>query len=269
MKKYISILTATGFVSLALSGQAQTYAYQFTAPINGYFQQGAADPSGGAGNHPRPWGGVSDIIDFGTLSETVNYNPSAGTLDQVGSFTLSSTGFSGSFEDDKYINGSLVSGVVSVAYTLNNGSDTVSFDSGIQPVGENPTLDWSIPFSETITLTTGGQEYVDTISGDIPEANDITSVSQFTPGSIVISQGYQNLSKNIGDQYSAAFNTLNGWSGTIIDGIGDASLPDYYCVAPTTALAVPELESLPEPDSLMIFVLGALGLKYLLSRREC
>jgi hypothetical protein len=268
MKRYVFILTVTSFVSLATSGLAQTYVYQFTAPIDGWFQQGAADPSGGAGNHPRPWGGVSDIFDFGTLSETVYYNPSADTLEQVGSFTLGSTRFSGSFEDDKDIGGSLVSGLVSVAYTLNNGSDTVSFDSGIQPIGENPTLDWSIPFSETITLTTGGQEYVDTISGDIPEANDITSVSQFTPGSIVISQGYQNLSMNIGGQYYMNFNASDGWSGRIFDGIGDGSLPYYYYVAPTTALAVPELESLPEPNSLMIFVLGALGLKCFLSRRE-
>lgn len=237
------------------SSRAQTYAYQFTAPINGWFQQGAGDPSDN-------WKGVGYIFDFGTLSETVYYNPSANTVQQIGSFTLASTGFSGSFEDDRYIGGNLVPGMVSVAYTLNNGNDIVSFNSGVQQAGSNPTMNWSIPFSETITLTSGGQEYVDTITGAIPEANDATSISQFTPNSILISQGYQNFSMNIGDQYSANFNAPDGWSGPIYDDIGDGSLPYYYSVAPTMALAV------PEPDSLMIFVFGALGLKLLASRHE-
>jgi hypothetical protein len=238
-----------------LSGRAQTYAYQFTAPINGWFQQGAGDPGDN-------WRGVGYIFDFGTLSETAYYNPEANTLQQIGSFTLASTSFSGSFEDDRVIGGNLVPGVVSVAYTLNNGSDIVSFNSGVQQVGANPTLNWSIPFSETITLMTGGQDYVETISGTIPEADDITSISQFTPNSIVISQGYQNLSMNLGDQYSANFGASDGWSGPIYDDIGDSSMPYYYSVAPITAFAV------PEPDSLMIFVLGGLGLKLFLKRRE-
>lgn len=253
--KFLQIAALSAIVLLfQLSGRAQTYVYQFTAPINGWFQQGAADPN-------LNWGGVGYTFDFGTLSETVYYNPSADTLQQIGSFTLASTSFSGSFGDSRDFGGSQISGAVSVSYTLNNGNDIVSFNSGVQPVGANPTLNWSIPFSETITLTTDGQNYQDTITGTIPEANDITSISQFTPNSIVVSQGYQNISKNIGSQYHASFDATDGWSGNIFDGIGDASLPDYYYVAPTTAMAV------PEPSSLMIFVLGALGLKLLVSRR--
>lgn len=241
------------------SGRAQAYDYQFTAPINGWFQQGAADPLGGV--NLRQWGGIGNIFDFGTLSEMVYYNPAANTLQQSGYLTLGSSGFSGSFEDDKFVNGSLVRGVISVSYTLNNGNDTVFFDSGVESIGADPTLDWSIPFSETITLTTGGKSYADTISGTIPEANDITSVSQFTPNSIVISQGYKNLSMNIGDRYFANFAASDGWSGSIYDGIGDSTLPYYYSTSQITAVAA------PEPDSLVIFALGALGLKIVSGRR--
>lgn len=250
----IVVLSAIAF-QFQLSGRTQTYDYQFSAPINGWFQQGVADPNDN-------WRGVGYIFDFGTLSESVYYDPSAGTLQQIGSFTLGSTEFSGSFEDDKYVNGNLVPGLISVSYTLNNGDNTVSFNSGPQQIGANPTLNWSIPFSETITLATGGQNYVDTISGTIPEANDMTSVSQFNPGSIVISQGYQNSSMNIGGKYYTDFDASDGWSGSIFDGIGDGSLPYYYSVAPITA------DAAPEPGSLMIFGLGALvGVKFLASRR--
>jgi hypothetical protein len=252
----IVVLSAIVF-RFQLTGQAQTYAYQFTTSINGSFQQGAADPN----PYTLNWGGIGNIFDFGTLSETVYYNSTANTLQQVGSFTLDSTGFAGSFEDNETVCGKLIPAIVSVSYTLNNGNPVVSFNSGAQSIGANPTLDWSIPFSETITLMTGGQDYVDTISGTIPEANDITSVSGFSPNSIVISQGYQNISMNIGDEYSVNFDAADGWSGSIYDGIGDGFLNYTYYVPPTTALAV------PEPDSLMILVLGALGLKVFVSRR--
>ena len=254
----ITVLLAVLF-KLPSSSRAQDYAYQFTAPINGWFQQGAADPIGGASL--RPWGGIGNIFDFGILSETAYYNPISNTLQQIGYFTLDSTSFSGSFEDDKEVDGSLVPGTISVSYTLNNGNNIVSFDSGVESIGANPTLNWSIPFSETITLATGGQDYVDTMSGTIPEANDITCISQFSPNSIVISQGWENHTMNIGSQYYANFDASDGWSGSIYDGIGDGTLPYYYSLAPVTALAV------PEPACLMIFTIGALGLK-ILARRE-
>ena len=257
-----SMLVSGIVLEFGLRVRAQSYMYQFTAPINGWFQQGAADPAGLNGVGPGPWGGIGNIFDFGSLSETILYNPTASTVQQMGSFTLDSTGFTGSFEDDKNVNGSLVPGLISVSYTLNNGNDIVSFNSGVQPVGENPTLNWSIPFSETITLATGGQYYVDTISGSIPEANDITSISQMTPGSVVISQGYRNINMNIGNQYCVGFNASDGWSGTIFDGIGDGSLPYYYSVSPITAYAV------PEPGSVTMFVMGALGIFALRRKKQ-
>lgn len=240
--------------------QAQASVYQFTAPINGWFEQGAADPSGGA-NGLHFWGGIGYIFNYGTLSETLYYNSSSETVDQVGCFTLGSTTFSGSFEDDRYVNGSLVPGVVSVSYTLNNGNNIVSFNSGPESIGSNLSLNWSIPFSETITLMTGGQDYTDTISGTIPNANDVTDVSGLSPNSIIVSQGYQNFPTDIGEEYFANFNASDGWFGTIADGFGDQDLDDYYYLAPITVYAA------PEPGTFMIFVLGALGLAVHMRRK--
>jgi hypothetical protein len=256
MKKAKFLILATIFMSLVLCSQGQDYEYQFTAPISGSFQQGAADPS-------LNWQGVGYLFSFGTLSETAYYNPTANTLQQIGSFTLASTGFSGSFEDDKVIaGGSLIPATVSVVYTLNNGNSTVYFNSGVQSVGANPALNWSIPFTELITVTTGGQNYTDLLSGSIPEANTLTSVSQFTPASLSISQGYGQPSEEIRDPSLAdQLTAADGWSGIIYDAIGDGSLSETYEVGPVTAYAV------PEPGTLMMFSLGAIGFAFILRRR--
>lgn len=227
------MLAGAAFMNVALASFGQDYDYQLTAPIDGWFQQGAADPG-------LNWEGIGQIFYFGTVSETAYYDPSANTLQQVGSFTLSSTSFSGSFEDDKVVSGTLVPATVAVDYTLNGGNNTVNFDSGIQTVGVNPAFTWAIPFTESITVTTGGQNYDALISGVVQGGNTMTSVSQFTPSSIIISQGYQNLYEEIGSQYYSPINASDGWSADIYDGIGDGSLNESYYVAPTLATAIPE-----------------------------
>jgi hypothetical protein len=68
----------------------------------------------------------------------------------------------------------------------------------------------------------------------------MTTVSQFTPDSLVISQGYQNNFENIGGEYQTSITASDGWSATIVDGIGDPFLSESYYVAPVTATAVPE-----------------------------
>jgi hypothetical protein len=258
MKKAQGLTIVAIFASLVLSSQGQDYEYQFTAPIIGGFQQGAADPN-------LEWRGIGYGFSFGTLSETAYYNPTANTLDQIGSFTLSATEFSGSFQDNQEIPHSttVVPATVSVVYILNGGNNTVSFNSGFLPVGENPAMNWSIPFTESITVTTGGQNYTDVLSGSIPEANTITSISQFSPESIVISQGYSSVSQNIfnpalRDQVIAT----DGWSENIYDAIGDGYLGETYNVSPVTASAV------PEPGALILFPVGAIGLIFILGRRS-
>ena len=234
MKKLISIIFLCSIVAcITLSSLAQDYVYQLTTSIDGWFQQGASDPA-------LNWQGVGQIFDFGSLSETVYYNPTADTIRQVGSFTLATTTFSGSFQDNKVVQGvGLVAGVLSVNYTLNDGNSAVYFDSWTQPVGANAAMNWSIPFSETYSLMTGGLVYNGSVSGVIPEANTQTSISQFTPGSIVISQG-NSVAREIGSLATWSANAADGWSGVIYDSIGDNSSSENYYVPPVIAYAVPE-----------------------------
>jgi hypothetical protein len=256
MKKSGFLVLAATFMSSALSSPGQDYEYQFTAPINGQFQQGAADPG-------NSWQGIGQLFDFGTLTETLYYDPTANTLQQTGSFTLSATTFSGSFEDDKVISGgALVPATVLVTYTLNNGNSSVSFNSGVLSVGANPAMNWSIPFTEAITVMTGGQSYDSVLSGNISEANTITSLSEFTPGSVVISQGIPNNSENIYDPNLVdTVTAADGWSANIYDAVSDGYLGESYYVDPVTAYAV------PEPGTLMMFSVGAFGLKFIFRRQ--
>jgi len=238
MKNIIALNLAAIALTLAcclpFTGNAQTYEYQVTTPIDGWFQQGAADPG-------EQWIGIGHIFDFGTLCETLFYNPTQNTLRQVGSFTVSSTSFSGSWEDDKVVSGALVPATVSVDYILNNGNNTVSFDSGVESLSgnqtPNPAFTWSIPFSESITVTTGGQDYQCLIAGIVPGGYTMTTVSDFTPSSIVISQGNQEF-EDIGEQYYVDITAANGWSAEIFDGIGDGFLGEGWYVGPVTATAV-------------------------------
>jgi hypothetical protein len=255
MKKSKCLTLAAVVANFVLSSQGQNYEYQVTAPISGEFQQGAADPG-------MQYQGVGYNFFYDTLSETVYYNPTANTVDQVGTVTLSSTSFIGTFEDDKTTSGGVViPAVVSVDYTLNNGNNTIYFNSGVQSVGVNPAMTWSLPFTESITVTTGGQTYNDILSGTISEDNTITSVSQFSPASIEISQGYESLNQPIFDpDLSDTVNAADGWSATLVDAVGDGSLNETYYVSPVTAYAT------PEPGTLALFSVGAFGLKLLLRR---
>jgi hypothetical protein len=254
MNKSKFLALATIFINITLSSPGQDYEYQFTAPITGQFQQGAWDLSYGQG--------IGQLFYFGTLTETVYYNPTANTLDQIGSFTLSATEFSGSFQDNKVISGSVIPATVSVVYILNGGNSTVSFNSGFLSVGANPAMDWSIPFTESITVTTGGQNYSDILSGSIPEGNTITSISQFTPESIVLSQGYNSDYAQIFDSSDVDIvSASDGWFGDIFDGVDDGSLIETYNVGPVTANAV------PEPGSWTMFSLGGFGLMIAFRRR--
>jgi hypothetical protein len=256
MKKSTFLILAAIFMCFAWSSSGQDYEYQFTAPITGQFQQGAADPR-------NSWQGIGQLFDFGTLTETLYYNPTANTLQQMGSFTLSATTFSGSFEDNKITSGgSLVPATVLVTYTLNNGNSTVSFNSGVLLVGADPAMNWSIPFTEAITVMTGGQSYDSVLSGNISEANTITSISEFTPGSVVISQGIPDSSVNIYDPNLVdTVNAADGWSANIYDAAGDGYLGESYYVNPVTAYAV------PEPGTLIMFSAGAFGLMLIFRRQ--
>jgi hypothetical protein len=260
MKNSRFLMLAATFMGCVLSCPGQDYEYQFTAPIIGYFEQSACDAN--------TLNGTQTDFQFGTLSETVFYNPTANTVQQIGSFTLNATSFSGSFGDpEPYPNG--IPAIVSLVYTLNGGDNTVSFNSGVESLNGNgvngppsTALNWSIPFTEAITVTTGGESYSALMSGSVPDAFGTTSISQFTPESIVISQISDPDWNIFGAGPTVAISASDGWSSTIIGSGGDDGFaPETWQVDPVTAYAV------PEPGSLTIFFVGGFGLMLALRLR--
>ncbi len=258
-------------MSLALSSLGQAQVYQFTAPIDGFQEVGASD-LGNLGGGAFP--GVGFYLDFGTLSETVYYDPTANTLRQVGSFTIATTAKNLSFDETYSVSGNPVPASVSVDYTFNGGNNIISFDTGIQPLNADPTtptgastnpsgfLNWAILYTASCTFTTGGQDYYGSFSGtfDFSSGTAIsTYVSQLTSSSLVIEQDQDTY---FGSPHPAAsISAANGLTAIIANYVSDGVLYHQYSVTPTTATAV------PEPSTLMILSLAAFGLKSIVPRR--
>src|SRR5258708_15903272 len=89
MMKFSRILQVTATVLLGLgpvTGYSQTQTYSYSGPISGYTEVNLT-PSG--------FGQGGFIVNFGTITETLYYNPTAKTLREVGSVTVNPS--SGSF----------------------------------------------------------------------------------------------------------------------------------------------------------------------------
>lgn len=244
-------------ICLGLSSLSQAQVYQFTAPIDGFQSAGIFEN----GRSPSQFG-AGGILTFGTLTETIFYDPVAHTMREVGSFTISPTSlYAGRSDDRVNTSGILIPAYMSVAYTFNGGNNTVSFDTGVKNLQDRGNgqfssggpLNWVIPYSAYWTLTTGSQDYYGWFSGSYHlEGLKDTKISQITPDSLVIQQGnnrhtdYDHPSQN----YSI---TANGINYIISNEHFDNTTCQEYYVAPVTAFAV------PEPGSLMLFTLGVFG----------
>jgi hypothetical protein len=101
-----------------VTAYSQNQIYQYSGPINGYTEMDLAPIEGGVGG---------TATTFGTLNETLTFNPVAQTLDEAGTVTVSPT--SGSFQMyTSFIAGSTLVG--SATLTVGDGSGTFSFDTG-------------------------------------------------------------------------------------------------------------------------------------------
>lgn len=272
----VSHLNKFTFVAVAMMGLVsssfgQDYVYQFSTSISGYQEVGASDLANyGAGGFP----GTGFYLNFGTLSETVYYDPVANTLRQVGSFTIATTSENLSFNDPYSVSGGDVAASVLVAYTFNRGSNMVSFDTGAQSLNGDPTsksgastssgnlLNWTIPYTATCTFTTGGKDYYGSFSGTFGVSSGTaisTYVSQLTASSLVLqqSQGPYFGSPHPGTSIAAD----NGLTASIANYVGDGTLYHQYDVGPVTATSV------PEPGSAAMLGFGAGLLAYKFARR--
>lgn len=166
-------LLAIGSVSPAL-GQT----YYFSAPISGWSE---VDLSFGGGSS----GGM--VTTFGTLNETLFYDPSAQTLRQVGSISLSPISGSFTIEGGPFF----PSGLAGAAnLTIGSGTGALAFDTGTQSAGPGTgQYDWSLtlPVSGFCTVVNNGQTNSGTVNYSV-ELDLATTVVSASPTNLFISE---------------------------------------------------------------------------------
>lgn len=179
-------LLQTAAIVLSLLGMPSTIysqTYVFSAPISGFSE---VDLSFGIGSS-----GVSRIT-FGTLNETLYYDPVAKTLRQVGSvtFTPASVEFSMSGQQPMFYTN--VSGTAFL--TINEGNTNLLFDSGIQT--NFYTCSLNIPITGSCMVVQSNQ----TNSGPLSYSFDVpllTSILSVTSTNMTISEN-QTVGFNMG-----------------------------------------------------------------------
>jgi len=222
---------------MAVTSQGALQDYSFTAPISGYAE---IDLSFGADS---VGGGVTT---FGTLTETLYYDPIAQTLRQVGSVSVSPSSISTTMTGGLFYPG--LSGTANL--TVGDGSGEISFDTGTQYINSyNGDVGWSlaIPISGTCAVDNNGR----LTTGQVNYSENpylITDLISESPSSLVLSE--QDLT---GASPGGPVANIGGV--TLFDGVSDNTYYYGWSVGQITATAV------PEPDRLALFA-GALPLIY-------
>lgn len=206
--------------------------YSFSAPISGYTEVDLSfGPSSRGGQH----------VGFGTLSETLYYDSLAKTLRQVGSVTINPTVVSFPISDGGIYNAS-----GSANLTVNGGSSSLNFDTGVQPLlSSNSFFSISVAVNGTCDVVSSGQTNTAILNYSfvLPLETHIISA---TPTTLTLSE-------------SASMNALNattvGSAGgfSLIDGTVDDTYFFIWTLNPTVATAV------PEPGTFAILSLVILG----------
>jgi hypothetical protein len=192
---------------------------------------------------------------FGTLNDTLYYNPVANTLQQVGSVPVNPGAADLGFADNRPGN---LTGHVNVSLTLGS----ISFDSTLTGNGgggvEYFGIFLQIPVTGSYTFTTGGLEYTGPVNYTL-NMPVVTEISSVTLTSLTFSQ-MQFESGEIGP-YVASVTASNGFGISLYAGADDGT----YDVSWATGPIVIEV---PEPGGSSLLVLGATGLVFLLMRRQ-
>jgi hypothetical protein len=130
-------------VNVTYNPPTQYTTYAFSAPVSAHTTVALSFGSGSLGGESQ--------ITFGTLNETLYYNPVAGTLRHVGSVTFDPTSvFFTIFGESFYNNDTGTAFLV-----INGGNASLPFDSGTLPVNTGFLL--SIPVTGLCTVVHNGQ----------------------------------------------------------------------------------------------------------------
>jgi hypothetical protein len=257
MKISRSLKIVATFILLELGqaiGQAQIETYSYSGPLGGNVEV-ALTPGPGYVN--------GFVADFGTISETLTYNPVAQTLQEKGSVTLSPPA-SGSFNiyDSLQLNTVVGSATLTVG---NNGS--FSFDSlfsNDSPFGSSlPFLGTELLVPVSGTGTDNGQAFAGNWNIQLPLTIDIISAS---PTSLTFSQYGNNGLGRLSEAPSQGVVQVPG----LINGLQDGSDDDNYFYEWDQDSIV--ATALPEPgtmivDAMMLLPFGAGTMRMLRKRK--
>jgi hypothetical protein len=242
------LLAASGFVAPA---HCQTYSV--SAPMTGYCEVDMEDAAGGGDPSMAPWTGKH--LNFGTLNETLYYDPVADTLEEVGSVSVSNSEVELAFADAEYISSGttqlFVTGQVSVGLTIG----TIAFDDTSGGTN-NDIVGLNIPITGSYTFTTGGDEYTGPLNYSL-YVPLYTTVSSVTSTSLTFSASEPGPFGAGNASYLTNFTASNGFRVALRPTANDDTYYYDVSVGPVTA------ELVPEPSSFLLVALGAAGLTYL------
>ena len=240
MKTYGTLqIVATLILGFGLvTGHSQTYYY--SGPVSGYTEVGLTPGSGAVGGF---------LASFGTLTETLQYDPMAQILEEVGSVTVNPS--IGSFN------------IVGNAPPFSGPhGELTMLGSANLTVGNNG----SFSFDRTIQLSFGGGDLLVPVSGsgvyagqafaaswNIDLHNIGTQIIAVSPTSLTINE--QNVTGGYGEY------VIPDIGGTgLCDGTSDGEYYYSWQLDNVVAMAV------PEPNFLALLVLGLSALAFLRPR---
>jgi hypothetical protein len=191
------------------------------------------------------------------FTDTVTINEGNGTIEDAGSVSIPSTSLTLTYQQSQTLKAvfpnppQTIIGDATVSFSLTGG--VFAFDTGVQPLiyeggslwGFSGNTSLQIPTEISYSLTTGGQTY----SGSL--ASYVNAV--FHPGSTIDVTGYPGSIELIPD------------NGPLISNQGPAGVPAVQLIAAngfqfTAGVA-------PDPSSVSLMALGALGFVFTTRRR--
>jgi hypothetical protein len=228
-------IAATLIPGLApVTGHAQSQTYYYSGPVSGYT---GVDLSPDGMGYDSPGYDVT----FGTLTETLYYNPAAQTLEQVGSVTVSPSSGSFNIEGGIFTPGESGSATLTVG---NNGS--VSFDNtfGGFAIGSGVSYGSSLSVPVSGSGIYNGEAFSGSWNIYIPLFAEPVAIS-------LTSLTFSEFAFEGAQQGSLVI------PGTdLVDGVSDGTY--YYSWQQENAVA----SAVPEPNSLALFGLGLPALAF-------
>ena len=264
-------------VILTITATGRSQIYTLTTPVTG-----SAELSLSYSQPPGPLVRIFDRADFGTLTETIYFDPLNLTVRQIGSVSVTYLVQTNTRTLSQVIGGQTVTGQLITGQALTGGA--VSFDTGVVPlvwddqihafrkaINGHPPLIGNIPVSGSFSLNTGGQTYAGDFNYSIRDDFQVFSVFATNSNPALLSMrgfggstfGNQQAGFYFSDHPGGLtnFTAGNGLVLSLFTGASDATDFLTWSAGPVNATVV------PEPVALPFVGLAAVGWAFVRRRR--